>query len=127
MHAQQRSDQVRNNRHNQGKVKFALGRRVALESIRFLLRVIRPNSGSHRICNNLIVRALMEVMTEPAWAVAPGGFQVSVSLDDYNGRKLWLFGANDWKINRTFNACLFPGDVFLDIGANYGQGNRVWL
>ena len=44
---------------------------------------------------------------------------IEVSTDDYHGRVLYLFGTNDPKVEQTARALLQPGDVFLDIGANY--------
>jgi FkbM family methyltransferase len=46
---------------------------------------------------------------------------MTVRLNDYNGRMLYLFGTPDPKIVSICKGLLRPGDVFLDIGANYGS------
>jgi len=48
------------------------------------------------------------------------GLVIHVPLNDYNGSMLYLFGTPDPKVVETCGALLRPGDVFLDIGANYG-------
>lgn len=47
--------------------------------------------------------------------------RITARLDDYNGRMLYLFGTPDPKIVSICRGLLRPGDVFLDIGANYGS------
>ncbi|MGY6409399.1 MAG: FkbM family methyltransferase [Alkalilacustris sp.] len=92
-----------------------------LRAFRFVLHALKLNSGSHRLCNNAVVRSLVtRIGAATVSTPTPGGFTIDVDVNDYNGRKLFLFGTNDWKINRTVNALLFAGDVFLDVGANYG-------
>jgi len=49
------------------------------------------------------------------------GTEIPVELDDLNGAILSLFGTNDPTIVRICRALLTPGDLFLDIGANYGS------
>lgn len=49
------------------------------------------------------------------------GVRISARLDDYNGRMLYLFGTPDPKIISICRGLLGRGDVFLDIGANYGS------
>ncbi len=49
------------------------------------------------------------------------GVRIQARLDDYNGRMLYLFGTPDPKVISICGGLLRPGDVFLDIGANYGS------
>lgn len=49
------------------------------------------------------------------------GTPIEVSLNDYHGRILYFFGNNDPKVTHLCCALLRRGDVFLDIGANYGS------
>ncbi|MCR9077275.1 MAG: FkbM family methyltransferase, partial [bacterium] len=49
------------------------------------------------------------------------GVRINARLDDYNGRMLYLFGTPDPKVISICGGLLRPGDVFLDIGANYGS------
>ncbi len=59
-------------------------------------------------------------MTEPRTAVLRNGMRLPVRLSDYNGRMLYLFGTPDPKIICVCRTLLREGDVFLDIGANFG-------
>ena len=49
------------------------------------------------------------------------GVRILARIDDYNGRMLYLFGTPDPKIVTICRDLLRAGDVFLDIGANYGS------
>lgn len=53
-------------------------------------------------------------------AVLRNGLRLPVRLSDYNGRMLYLFGTPDPKVISVCQSLLNPGDVFLDIGANFG-------
>jgi hypothetical protein len=55
----------------------------------------------------------------PIVATLRDGAKITVDPSDYDGRILYLFGANDIKVSMNANAFLRSGDVFLDIGANY--------
>lgn len=48
------------------------------------------------------------------------GLWLEVNPQDYNGRMLYLFGTPDPKVVAVCQNLLRAGDVFLDIGANYG-------
>ena len=94
---------------------------ITLRVLRAALHALKLNAGSHLICNAPFVRRLASrIKADRILTSTPGGFLMEADVNDYNGRKLLLFGTNDWKINRTVNALLFEQDVFLDIGANYG-------
>lgn len=55
-----------------------------------------------------------------AEATLRNGMRIEVSMGDYNGRMLYLFGTPDPKIVGVCRRLLCGGDVFLDIGANHG-------
>lgn len=55
------------------------------------------------------------------------GLQLDVDLQDYNGRMLFFFGTPDPKVVEVCQGLLRPGDVFLDIGANYGAVGLLCL
>lgn len=82
--------------------------------------MLRPNSGLTRLSFNPIVNYLFAGVRGPLPARLIDGTPIEIDPHDYHGRILWLFGTNDWKVSRTVNALLSPGDVMLDIGANYG-------
>ena len=58
-----------------------------------------------------------EVVVARLW----GGMRIQVHPNDYDGRSLFFWGANDRKISWVCTTLLRPGDTFLDIGANYGS------
>lgn len=57
---------------------------------------------------------------EERTATLRNGIKMPIRLSDYNGRMLYLFGTPDPKVVSVCQELLNPGDVFLDIGANYG-------
>lgn len=59
--------------------------------------------------------------TEIRTARLRNGIALPVRLSDYNGRMLYLFGTPDPKVVEVCRSLLRPGDVFLDIGANFGS------
>lgn len=75
--------------------------------------------GQGRILASAPVRAILGAAAGPVWARA-GGRPCLVPLDDHVGRMLFLFGDFDPWVGRVLEACLEPGDVALDIGANLG-------
>ncbi|MEM7694283.1 MAG: FkbM family methyltransferase [Pseudomonadota bacterium] len=95
-------------------------RRAAAWPLRRALRAIKPNAGLTALSMNPLVAALVAGTSGPVVAKMADGTPIAVDLDDYHGRILWLTGSNDYKVSRTVNALLSPGDVFLDIGANHG-------
>lgn len=62
----------------------------------------------------------LSTRTEIITATLRNGIQLPVRLSDYNGRMLYLFGTPDPKIVSVCRTLLRPGDIFLDIGANFG-------
>lgn len=94
----------------------AMGRNV----YRILMRALSPNSGLTRLSFNGPINSLFGDAPAMMPATMSDGLPIEVDPWDYHGRILWLFGSNDIKVSRTVNALLRPGDIFLDIGANYG-------
>jgi FkbM family methyltransferase len=92
-----------------------------LRSYATVLHAIRPNAGITRLSFNRITSALFKGIEGPLEARMPSGVRIEIEPDEYHGRILWLVGSNDWKVSRTVNALLRPGDVLLDIGANLGS------
>ena len=98
------------------KAAFAL-----LWLYRSILRRLRPNSGLTLAAFNKVTNALFGMIPEKQVALVQGGLRIPVSVNDYHGRVLWLFGSNDFKVERICRQLTQPGDVFLDIGANHGS------
>jgi len=94
---------------------------MLLKAYRFLLRILRPNSGLTRLSFNSVTNYLFSFEKKLLAATLIDGTPMEIDKDDYHGRILWIFGTNDWKVSRTVNALLEPGDTLLDIGANYGS------
>ena len=88
-----------------------------------LLRVATPNSGLTRLAFNPVTNRLFARLRAAGRhrlaTTTREGVPLEVDVNDYHGRILWLFGSNDFKVSRLARALLRPGDVFLDIGANY--------
>lgn len=78
-------------------------------------------SGLTTLSFNAVINHLIKSIPTTAKARLSDGNFIEVSTDDYHGRVLYLFGTNDPKVGETANALLRPGDVFLDIGANYSS------
>ncbi len=78
-------------------------------------------SGLTRICFNPPMNRLLSGRPATALAHLRDGGRIEVSMSDYHGRILYFFGTNDPKVEETARGLLRPGDVFLDIGANYSS------
>jgi FkbM family methyltransferase len=76
-------------------------------------------SGLSRLSFNPVINRLIKSIPGTVKARLRDGKFIEVSTDDYHGRVLYLFGTNDPKVEQTARTLLKPGDVFLDIGANY--------
>lgn len=75
-------------------------------------------SGGFRIANSYPLRKLVgagQVETRLSC-----GARLRVRLDDMDGRTAYLLGDQDRKLSAIFRKVLRPGDVVLDIGANWG-------
>jgi FkbM family methyltransferase len=83
---------------------------------------LRINSGLTATSFNRLVDSRFDGMSQPELeARIHGGFRVRVDTREYHGRVLWVHGSNDHKVSRVVNALLRPGDLLLDIGANYSS------
>jgi FkbM family methyltransferase len=76
-------------------------------------------SGLSSLSFNTSMNFLIKAIPRTVMARLRDGNFIEVSTDDYHGRVLYLFGTNDPKVEQTAASLLQPGDVFLDIGANY--------
>lgn len=85
------------------------------------LRLIRPNVGLTTLSFNRFTNALFRNAPNPLVAHLPCGAKIDIDPQEYHGRITWMVGSGDWKVSRTVNALLSPGDMLLDIGANYGS------
>ncbi|MEM8801024.1 MAG: FkbM family methyltransferase [Pseudomonadota bacterium] len=85
------------------------------------LRLIRPNVGLTSLSFNRLTNALLRNAQSPLVARLPCGARIDIDPQEYHGRITWMVGSGDWKVSRTVNALLSPGNVLLDIGANYGS------
>lgn len=85
------------------------------------LRLIRPNVGLTALSFNRFTNALFESVQGELLARLPCGARIRIDPKEYHGRITWMVGSADWKVSRTVNALLSPGDILLDIGANYGS------
>ncbi len=89
----------------------------------FLTRHLPLKSGLSMITNNGRVRRWCQQLAggHCIQATLQNRVPLYVDVEDYNGRMLYLFGTADPKVIQICRALLQPGDVFLDIGANYGS------
>jgi FkbM family methyltransferase len=76
-------------------------------------------SGCASLANHRFAKALISPSGEKRWAPSPGGL-VRVSLDDWIGRAVFLFGDLDPKISWLIKRLLDSTDLAIDIGANIG-------
>lgn len=88
-----------------------------------LLRKATPNSGLTKLAFNPVMNRLFAKLQRQGQHCLPTttleGVPLEVDIRDHDGRILWLFGSNDFKVSRLARALLRDCDVFLDIGANY--------
>lgn len=82
---------------------------------------VKINSGLTATSFNRLVDTSFDAIEPELEARVDGGFRVRVDTREYHGRVLWVHGTNDRKVSRVVNALLRPGDVLLDIGANYAS------
>lgn len=76
--------------------------------------------GMHKVVNSKIVTNLLLPKQGLILSTLQNGIQIFTDVRDYNGRMLILFGTPDPKIVWVCRTLLHSGDVFIDIGANYG-------
>jgi len=85
------------------------------------MRRLPIRSGLTALSFNRLVNCLVRDAAGPVRANYLDGTPVEVSLQDHDGRVLYLFGTNDPKVGQASCALLREGDVFLDIGANHAS------
>jgi FkbM family methyltransferase len=82
---------------------------------------VKLNSGLTATSFNKLVDTSFDSVDPELEARVDGGFRIRVDTREYHGRVLWVHGTNDRKVSRVVNALLRPGDILLDIGANYAS------
>ncbi|MGY4602914.1 FkbM family methyltransferase [Bradyrhizobium sp. USDA 4474] len=92
---------------------------LAIDLISGIYRRLPIVSGLTPLAFNPAMNLLFKSAPSNAFATLHDGAPINVAMNDYHGRILYLFGTNDPKVQQTAVALLRPGDVFLDIGANY--------
>ena len=98
-----------------------LSKMLIIRAYSMLLRLLPLAGGTTRLSFNPIINRLFARMPTQAYARMLNGLRILVTLRDYHGRILFLFGTNDPKVHHVVQALLRKSDVFLDIGANYGS------
>lgn len=76
-------------------------------------------SGCGRFANTAFLRAVAGPPRHRVWAKVSGG-RIFVPEDDYLGRAAYYVGDLDRKITWACRRLVSPGDIVVDIGANYG-------
>lgn len=76
-------------------------------------------SGCGTLANHPLMKKILPYSPEDAWAPTKGGY-ARVSLNDWLGRSVFLFGDLDPKLTWVLSRLIKPGDHVLDIGANIG-------
>ena len=76
-------------------------------------------SGCGTLANHSVAHRLVPKELKKRWACSPGGY-VRVSLGDFVGRSVFLFGDLDPKLTWIVKRLLKPGDCAIDVGANIG-------
>lgn len=94
---------------------------ITMRMLATFCRLLPIRSGIGTISESLSGRfTSLRRETEVACSLR-NGVRILARLNDYNGRMLYLFGTPDPKIVTICRDLLRSGDVFLDIGANYGS------
>lgn len=86
-----------------------------------LLHALPLAGGLTKLSFNPLAKLLFRNITGSVEATMLNGIRIEVDGNDYHGRILYLFGTNDPKVQTTAQSLLRPGDLFLDIGANYSS------
>lgn len=88
--------------------------------IRCVLNAYPFTSGAVSIADSAFCRALAgnrpDVVTAQLWKGPP----IRVRMNDRMGRRIYFAGAVDRKLESFMASLIRPGDVALDIGANFG-------
>jgi FkbM family methyltransferase len=95
-------------------------RLIVRHVLQLLLALCPTYRGGIRVAQSSFCQSLTnrdELVVARMW----GGMKIQVNPNDYDGRSLFYWGANDRKISWLCTKLLRPGDTLLDIGANYGS------
>ncbi len=92
-----------------------------LNIIRYFLKY-SPNGRSlyKRVSNSRYIKFLLPKQNTQILTHLNNGISITVDVKDYNGRMLYIYGSAYPETIETCQSLLSPGDIFLDIGANYG-------
>jgi FkbM family methyltransferase len=97
------------------KLKFFLAR-----TIQAAMRVSPSYVGVHRFCHSKFVTWLTSNLGETTVRLRSGPYIV-IEPNDWDGRPLFFWGDHDPRITQLCADALKPGELMLDIGANYGE------
>ncbi len=91
-----------------------------LKIFSWILRKSPLKSGLTRLAGMTWVRKAISSKESETVTTLRNGTPIRVSLRDFNGRLIYLFGSVDPKIIDICSCLSMPNDIFLDIGANHG-------
>jgi FkbM family methyltransferase len=95
-------------------------KRLLRTAIRFLLRSYPSYAGVMRVVDSRFVKWLT-AQPEVIVTRLRTGESIVVDVSDYCGRAIYFWGDYDPRITRLVVDAVKPGEVMLDIGANYGE------
>ena len=93
--------------------------KLLLHCVIWVFHRLPIRSGLTKLSFNRFIDPLIAAAPRLPYAGLRDGQRINVNIADHDGRILYLFGTNDPKVAQTAQALSLPGDVFLDIGANY--------
>jgi FkbM family methyltransferase len=95
-------------------------KKILRAGLRILLHLYPLYSGTGRFVNSAVVKWLTHA-PEVITTRLRSGEWIVVDVHDLCGRYIYFWGDYDPRVTRLAVETLMPGDVFLDIGANYGE------
>lgn len=95
-------------------------RKILRHLLPFLGRRYPLYKGCGRLANISAMQRLSQVEDPECRAHIRNGQTLWIRLDDFVGRSLYYFGDFDRRLTWLLGHVLRPGDVFVDVGANYG-------
>src|SRR5688572_9155129 len=102
-----------------GIIDRGVVRRTVCGAIRFVLFRNPLKSGTARLSAHPFVRWSCRGLSVLPTRLR-NGLEIEVDARDYNGRMLLMSGTVDPKIVEVCRSLIQQGDVFFDVGANYG-------
>lgn len=91
-----------------------------LEIFSWILRKYPFKCGLTRLAGLTWIQKAMSSREPEIVTPLRDGTPIRVSLRDFNGQLIYLFGSVDPKIVDICTSLSMPNDIFLDIGANHG-------